>query len=345
VGDITNAPAGCSDDETMVWVGTENRNHLLGHLSLLGVQDEPVFPMCSGGPPESYMGDYDILLTDWAQAGRERHGVRVRPHFPTPICEEPVYITLGELDAVEIRDVANAAEQDLDALPYREWYRYLNCGYRVAAVGGTDKMSAGVPVGGVRTYAQLDTNEGMTMDNWGNAVRGGRTYTTSGPLLDLRVDGQPMGAELHLPSGGGTVEIEATAHCLWPMHAMQLVRNGQVIANTTRKNGARELKIHHQAKLTESCWIAVRAGSTWQCYRPGGNNIGAHSSPVYVIVGDQEIFNPSDATYMLTLLDGGMTYLDRLSVRYDEERHQRMLEMFLRARHKLEHRLGIAHDH
>jgi len=25
-----------------------------------------------------------------------------------------------------------------------DWYRYLNCGYLVAAVGGTDKMSAGL---------------------------------------------------------------------------------------------------------------------------------------------------------------------------------------------------------
>ena len=33
------------------------------------------------------------------------------------------------------------------------------------------------------------------------------------------------------------------------------------------------------------------------------------------------MFNASDATYMLTLLDGGMTYLDTLSVRYSEDRH------------------------
>ena len=55
-------------------------------------------------------------------------------------------------------------------------------GYRVAAVGGTDKMWACMPVGGVRTYAQLGDAE-FTFANWAQAVRAGRTFTTSGPLI------------------------------------------------------------------------------------------------------------------------------------------------------------------
>ena len=62
-------------------------------------------------------------------------------------------------------------------------------GYRVAAVGGTDKMSAGMPVGGVRTYAHLGDEE-FTFANWAKAVRAGRTFTTSGPLIDLTVEGR-----------------------------------------------------------------------------------------------------------------------------------------------------------
>jgi hypothetical protein len=37
-----------------------------------------------------------------------------------------------------------------------EYYRYLNSGYRLPLVGGTDKMSSAVPVGLYRTYARLD---------------------------------------------------------------------------------------------------------------------------------------------------------------------------------------------
>ena len=51
VGDLSGGLSGVSRDDTLVWVGTENRQHLLGHMSLLGVQGEPVFPMTTGGPP------------------------------------------------------------------------------------------------------------------------------------------------------------------------------------------------------------------------------------------------------------------------------------------------------
>ena len=83
-----------------------------------------------------------------------------------------------KVDAVEIRQFTPA----LDSFNVREWYRFLNCGYRVTAVGGTDKMSAGMPVGGVRTYAHLGDEE-FAFANWAKAVRAGHTFTTSGPLI------------------------------------------------------------------------------------------------------------------------------------------------------------------
>ncbi|HEV2124204.1 MAG TPA: hypothetical protein VGW38_15690, partial [Chloroflexota bacterium] len=57
VGDISGGLSGVSRDETLVYVGTENRQHLLGHMSLLGAKGEPVFPMTTSGPSESYIGD------------------------------------------------------------------------------------------------------------------------------------------------------------------------------------------------------------------------------------------------------------------------------------------------
>ncbi len=57
VTDITGDASGVSRDDTIIWIGTENRQHLLGHMSFLGVKGEPVFPMCVGGPQESHLGD------------------------------------------------------------------------------------------------------------------------------------------------------------------------------------------------------------------------------------------------------------------------------------------------
>ena len=47
---------------------------------------------------------------------------------------------------------------------------------------------------------------------------------------------------------------------------------------------------------------------------------------------------------MLTLIDGGLTYLDTLSVRYNEERHRKMKAVYERAKSHLEGRMH-AHGH
>lgn len=343
VADISGDLSGCSKDDTLVWVGTENRHHMLGHISLLGTRGDPVFPMCTGGPTESWHGDPDMMtLTDWARACREREGVVIRPHFPNPSCEEPVYIALEQLDGCELRFFADPASGSLNDPHFAEWYRYLNCGYRVAAVGGTDKMSAGMPVGGVRTYARLGTYEPLTFQSWARAVRSGRTFTTSGPLLEFTVDGHEIGDEIRMGSGGGTVEAHAVATSLWPMHRLEIVVNGKVAAFAVSEKGAKRLEIRQKIKVPGSCWMAARCGSKLDVHHVWRLKLGAHTSPIYVVAGNQEIFNPGDASYMLTLIDGGLTWLDTLSVRYDDERHRRMKAVFEAARKRV---AGKMHAH
>jgi hypothetical protein len=345
VADITGDVSGCSRDDTIVWVGTENRHHLLGHISMLGTRGDPVFPMCAGGAHEAYLGDPDVTtLTEWAATCRSREGVVIRPHFPYPICEEPAYFALGQLDGTELRYYANPASGSLDEFCFKEWYRYLNCGYRVAAVGGTDKMSAGMPVGGVRTYARLRPDDEFTFANWGKAVRAGRAFTTSGPLVTLKVEGREVGDEIQLPATGGTLEVEAGATSIWPIHLLEVVVNGKVVASSGEAKGANRLAVKTKAQFASSSWVAARCGSTMQVHHCWPIHLGAHTSPVYVAVGGREMFSPDDATYMLTLIDGGLTYLDTLSVRYDEDRHRKMKAVFERARRELERRLhGHAH--
>ncbi|MBM3501743.1 MAG: hypothetical protein FJX74_24070, partial [Armatimonadetes bacterium] len=219
VGDITGELSGVSRADTLVWVGTENRQHLLGHISLLGVQGTPIFPMTTDGPDESYIGDpLASSMAEWADRCRQQEGLVVIPHFPDPYLEVAADIILGKVDGAEIRTFT----PELDHRRLREWYRFLNLGYRVAAVGGTDKMSAGMPLGGVRTYAHLGDEE-FDFAGWARAVRAGHTFTTSGPLIGLSVEGRAPGDEIRLPGGGGTVEVEAWVDSLQPVHKLQVV--------------------------------------------------------------------------------------------------------------------------
>jgi len=337
VGDISGGPSGVSHDDTIVWVGTENRQHLLGHMSMLGAKGEPVFPMCAAGPSESYIGDPTwTSLAEWADRCRQQEGVVIMPHFPSPYGEVVADIVLGKVDGVEIRSFGAT----LDDVSTREWYRYLNCGYRVAAVGGTDKMWAGMPVGGVRTYADLG-GEDFSFHAWAKAVRAGRTFTTSGPIIGLSVEGRAPGSEIALRSGG-SLAVEATAESLQPFHTLEIVMNGKVVASEERQAGSGNLTVRASVPVQSSSWLAARCVSRYRVWHGWPVHIAAHTSPVYVVVGDERQFSPSDATFMLTMLDGGLTWLDTLSIPADAERHARIRRVFLDAKEALHQHLHAA---
>ena len=142
-------------DEYLVRVGTENRQQNLGHISVLAYNNQMILPLCSGGPDESALGDpVEVLLMEWAEECRKRDGIVVMPHFPAPRSESAAVITEGLADAVEMCSIISP-DGGIDPYSLSDWYRYLNCGYRVPVVGGTDKMLVTMPVGEIRTYARL----------------------------------------------------------------------------------------------------------------------------------------------------------------------------------------------
>jgi len=337
VGDISGR-VGVVENDTVVYVGTENRNHMLGHMSMLGTKGLPVYPMCCGGPGEAYIGDPDFrLLAEWALENKRKGGVVIRPHYP--YCghtEDPVPILAGLVDALEIRGPRGG---DFST---QEWYRYLNCGYRVAVCGGTDKMGAYTPLGWTRTYARLDTRRPFTYENWARAVRAGRTFSSTGPLIDIRVDGRSIGDAVRLPSTGGTVEVEARAESFLPLGRLELVRNGRVVADTRSKRGARLLRLAARVPVSGSGWIAARCTGY---PRHPGSYVAAHTSPVYLKCGRSRAFDGPAAEHMLALVEGGIEYLNTLATNFDESSRRRMVKLFKEAQRELKGRLLVEAGH
>ncbi|HET7771052.1 MAG TPA: CehA/McbA family metallohydrolase [Chloroflexota bacterium] len=342
VTDISGGLSGVSRDETLVWVGTENRQHLLGHMSLLGIKGEPVFPMTTGGPNESYLGDPTwTTLAEWSDEARRKDGVVVIPHFPNPYCEVTADILLGKIDAVELN-------MQSWPLQLHEWYRYLNCGYRVAAVGGTDKMGAYMPVGAIRTYALVEDGQPLSFEAWATAVKRGRTFTTTGPLVDFTLEGHVPGDDVQLPAGGGTLHVSARAESIVPFHALEIVVNGRVVASQRADEGTYRASIEQAIQLPGSGWVAARVASRMDRWIGSPRLVAAHTTPVYVVAGGQELFSPSDASYMLEILEGGLTWMDTLATRADPERHARNRKVFEDARdhlHTRMHARGDGHTH
>ena len=259
VGDLSYGPLTSKDGETIVWVGTENRQHILGHIGLLGVHGNPVYPMSASGPEESYLGDpLWRSLAEWADECREREGLAVGVHFPYPTGEVAADIIMGKLDAVELWP----GNEGFNTLRCMDWYRYLNCGYRLPVVGGTDKMGANEAVGANRAYVHLGDAE-FNFGNWAKAVRRGNTFMTTGPLLLFSVDGHAPGEEIKFRSGGGKVEVEARATCFFPIHRLEVVFNGRVVASREQPEGTRELILKDEVQVPGPGWIAARCSSRY----------------------------------------------------------------------------------
>jgi len=344
VGDLTGDLSGVSRDDTLVWVGTENRQHMMGHINLLAGRGEPVYPMTTDGPNESRIGDpIEASLAEWADRCREREGLVILPHWPEPYLEAVADIILGKVDGLEIRHFSPR----LDNHCIQNWYRYLNMGYRLPAVGGTDKMLASMPLGGIRTYAHLGDKE-LTFPNWAQAVRSGRTFTTSGPIIGLSADGHELGEEIRLPTSGGTLEVDAWATSLQPIHELQLVVGGKVVDSVTEPSGTRRLNLRTRVPVRGSTWMAARCLSqtlVWH-YFPVFSE--AHTSPIYIAADDGGPFNQADASFMLTMLDGGLAYLDTLSIPASPEKHEQIKSVFRQAQaelHRRAHAHGARHSH
>ena len=331
VGDYTGR-VGVVEDDTIVYVGTENRNHMLGHMSMLGTKGLPVYPMCCGGPDESWVGDPDFLtLAEWALENKRKGGVVIRPHFPgCGHTEDPVPILKGLVDALEIRGLRG------EDFPTQEWYRYLNCGYRVAVAGGTDKMGAHTALGWLRTYAKLNPNYPFTYENWSKAVRVGRTISTNGPLMDLNIEGRGIGDTIEMPATGGTVEIHALAESFWLLGKLEIVHNGRVVASQESSKGLRKVYLKKTIRLTGSGWIAARCSG--YAGHPA-SYMAAHTSPVYIKCGETRLFNGPAAEHMLALVEGGIEYLQTLATVFDESSRKRMIKLFNEARKELKGRL------
>ncbi len=295
-----------------VLVGTENRQNLLGHLALLGAR-RPVLPLASGGAPEGRIGQATTeLLADWADRCRAEGGLVVGAHFPLPFAEIAAAVVADRIDAIEFQVFAPG----LDNPSIREWYRLLNCGYRVPVLGGTDKMSAEVPVGQVRTYARLDPDAEPSFDAWAAAVRAGRTFATSGPVIELAVESREPGEVLQLPAGGGILGVEVRARAAQAViRAIEIVVNGRVVARqeTAARAPLDVLHLHAEIPIAVGSWIAARTRSDHEIHSAFNTSMAAHTSPVYVEVVDRPLFVRDDAAAILAIIDGTVEWIERMA--------------------------------
>lgn len=248
-------------DGRFVAVNTLNTHPVLGRVGLLH-SHRPVFPLTFGPPDDT--NDWSVCdwcdqchrkggLTVWVEPFRTAAGVRGG--------EAIVAAVLGKVDAIEL--TAEAAT--LSVLPWV--YQLWNAGFPLPLAGGSGKDDNRTPLGAVRTYARIGASGGTETAvpvnryrAWVEAVRAGRTFVTSGPLLTWEHDAG---------------RIRAVAQSVEPFGRLEAVADGQVIgsADATRDPESGLHRAELEAATDGAGWVAAR------CVPPAGSAF-AHSSLV-----------------------------------------------------------------
>ncbi len=364
------APDPVSSGDRLVYVNQEFRNHELGHLCLLNLKRlvEPIKTV----QPFHYPLHLQVCDEVHAQGGYVSWA-----HFPSwPGVENPLDVAMEKLDGLEIlcvleprafpifmRQVVPEVESN-DGL--RLWYRYLNCGFRLTATAGTDKMTTFVTVGANRVYARLDGD--FNYENWIRALRAGRTFITNSPIVFLEVNGAEPGAAVELDSARGrVVRIRATAESQLPYHRLEIVANGRVIAEASPSGPRHRAAIEIEHPVSESCWIAARALEDISRYRAAGldfntvhiaegtllsnyygtrrpETVFAHTSPVYVLLDGAPIRSWEDAEYYVRYMDRAIRWLETEAKFAHPADKQTTLERFRAGRAVYERRAREARE-
>jgi len=215
----------------VVIVGQEYRPPFYGHVFMLGLRDHLISPFVTGyrgtAIESIYPSNTDMLRKAQAQGALTGY---VHPYFgdADPLTTGlgggkgfMVDAVLGTSDALEWSSVNRAGFFPLHAV----W----NNGIKVTPVGGEDAISNlhSTPLlGALRTYARTENGE-LTAEGWLDAVRAGRTFVTSGPLVSMTVNGEQPGTTVELEAGVQTVTVEASATSITPLSRVWLVETGR----------------------------------------------------------------------------------------------------------------------
>ncbi|XOV94967.1 MAG: CehA/McbA family metallohydrolase [Bacteroidota bacterium] len=344
-----------SDPEHLLFYGQEYREDRLGHIDLLNLTKNLIEPSV-----EQRKHQYPLNI-DAMDKTHEQGGHVSLAHFAAwPGLEGPLGIVFQKVDAVELLCTIDPFHEPIfasDVVPevrmnsgLKLWYRLLNCGFKIPVTGGTDKMGNFVTVGANRTYALVE-NE-FNYVNWVEALNEGRTFVSNSPFLSFKVDGQDPGSIIN-GEKERSYKITAEVWSQMPVDRLEIVANGELVAETTITSGEKHKSLEIDYKTNKSVWITARAYQLAQRERRQGLSMAqrrneyagptqlnryygtlrpevsfAHTSPVYIEIKNQPIRSSVDAEYFVQYLQNAIDWLEREGSFPSDEAKQEVLTKF-----------------
>ena len=303
-----------SDPRHLVYYNQEYRNQTLGHVSLLNLKKlvEPIStgglavpettvyrysylrPSRKGFPRHGQAGWPDALVLDAMRETHRQGGLVNWAHLRPAQLEFPIDMVFGGIDTADILTHTRLPQT------LKLWYDLLNCGFRLPATAGTDRIAPEEPVGHQRVYVKLDGP--LTYPAWMEGLRLGRSFVTNGPMVSLSVDGRGPGETLTL-SNPKVLRIQARGRSLRPFERLEIVVNGKVAASVPAEDLGRRAHLSLDLPADQSLWIAARCmGGSPEETSIWTHPLFAHANPVYIDYAGRDLADPESACHLLDFL-------------------------------------------
>ena len=274
------------DDRFLTSGQEEPRTHEIGHTISLAADDFVRFHN------EYYL--YDNVfehvhelggLTGYAHQGMSFHGYRG--------------MTLNVLQ--ENVDFLELLQFCVDGGPLLtdHYYFFLDLGFKLTATAGSDFPWCGkgprfgvegakwnAQIGDARFYTFIPDE--FSFEKWKESFKAGHTFVSSGPTIDLKINGKIPGDNLQISKGE---EITITADAFGqseqiPLQNLEIIAHGNVLKSVSVEDpnqSANQLSIRMKFKADQGIWIAARCSA--------GPAQVAHTTPIYITIDDGGFYN------------------------------------------------------
>ncbi|WP_193318534.1 CehA/McbA family metallohydrolase [Nonomuraea phyllanthi] len=297
-----------SDERHLARIGVEYRNDVVGHVSAFGLRQPPRryhtgFEGTADWPPNTVALEELRALGGLTGYGHPFHTAFADDDPPDVVldsgrdCAAREIVADAALGLIDTLDVLNHSSVQATASVYR---RLIGAGNRLAVTAGTDAVlsfcrrgTASSPPGWERVYANVAGP--LTAESYAEAILLGRTFATTGPWLELAVNGHGPGDTLEL-APGQWVEIVLTS--VGPeVESLEIRTADGVLAQGPPG------RLTATMEAGEPTYVVGVASGGPHPRALHGAGAYAHTSPVYVDVAGAHVAREADVRWCLAWLD------------------------------------------
>lgn len=287
---------------------TQGAVFVLNHKTPLNLPAPPVLPVAEEARRQGAILDLDKHSWAWSMMIvpimnvdlfelSNNHNWRTKFGFPEWTIENA-----PDWPEVE-RNTAGFTDLGWTEFAMQTYYALLNCGFRMRVTAGTGAGVHPVPLGHGRVY--VHTGEEFSYDKWIVNLNAGHSFVTTGPLIDLRFNGELPGTTWSKDSTENEIALTGTIISPNRLRRIEIIQNGVVaqawnIEPQETPEGAWKYSVDIDQTLYGSGWLALR------CFEdlPDAKVSFAHTNPVFVDVpGSPLAPRRRDAEFFIKRMD------------------------------------------